>query len=156
MRHAFRWTAACILVTALGYGPAAVGQKRYDARLAARLGADEYGMKHYVMAFLKAGHNRSQDSVEASAIQSAHLKNIMRLAGEGKLLVAGSFLDDQELKGIFIFNTGSLEEARALAETDPAVRAGRLVLEPKAWYGSAALQEVNRIHGTIVKKSVAG
>jgi uncharacterized protein YciI len=87
---------------------------------------------------------------------SAHLRNIRRLADEGALVIAGPFLDDQELKGIFIFNTGSLEEARALAETDPAVKAGRLVLELRPWYGSAALREVNRIHGTIQKKGAGG
>ena len=141
--------------TAPGGGPKAAASA-FDSALASRLGADEYGMKKYVMAFLKAGPNRSQDSAEAARIQDAHLKNIARLASEGALIVAGPFLDDQELRGIFIFNVGSLEEARALAETDPAVKAGRLILELHPWYGSAALVESARIHGTIQRKSVSG
>jgi len=33
---------------------------------------------------------------------------------------------DETLRGIGVYNVGSLDEARALAETDPAVVAGRL------------------------------
>ena len=43
-------------------------------------------MKSYVMAFLKTGPNRDQDSTEAAHIQRDHLDNINRLAEEGKLV----------------------------------------------------------------------
>jgi hypothetical protein len=43
--------------------PAATNPE-YDAALAKKLGADEYGMKQYVMAFLKDGPNRITDSVK--------------------------------------------------------------------------------------------
>jgi uncharacterized protein YciI len=127
----------------------------YNAQLAQKLGADEYGMKTYVMAFLKAGPNRLTDSAARSALQTAHLKNIMRLAAEGKLIVAGPFLDDQPIKGIFIFNVSTIEEAKKLTETDPAIKAGSLVMELHPWYGSAALVEAFNIHKQIEKKSVA-
>lgn len=127
----------------------------YDAALAARAGSDPYGMKKYVMAFLKAGPNRSQDSLEAARIQKAHLENINRLAEEGKLLLAGPFLDRGELRGIFIFNVATIEEARALTETDPAIKAGRLVMELHPWYGSAAVQYIMPLHKRMEKKNVA-
>ncbi len=79
----------------------------------------------------------------------------MRLAEEGSLIVAGPFLDDQDIRGIFIFDVRTVEEARRLAETDPAVKAGTLILELHPWYGSAALVEAARIHKSIEKKSVA-
>src|ERR1700750_2502587 len=82
---------------------------QYDAQLAQKLGADEYGMKTYVMAFLKTGPNRLKDSAARAELQKAHLKNIMRLADEGKLIVAGPFLDDQDIRGIFIFNVSTVE-----------------------------------------------
>ena len=127
----------------------------YDASLAKKLGADEYGMKRYVMAFLKEGPNRIKDSLKNAELQKAHLKNIIRLAYEGKLLIAGPFLDDQDVRGIFIFNVETIEEARALTATDPAIRAGSLVMELRPWYGSAALMEVSSIHKKLEKKSVA-
>ena len=41
-------------------------------------------MKKYVMAFLKKGPNRDLDSAHANELQIAHLKNINRMAEEGK------------------------------------------------------------------------
>lgn len=127
----------------------------FDSTLAASLGADEYGMHSYVMAFLKAGPNRDQDSAAADSIMAGHLDNIMRMADEGKLVVAGPFMDDTELKGIYIFNVATIEEAKALTETDPAIQSGRLIMELHPWYGSAALQVVNNLHQRVEKKSVA-
>lgn len=127
----------------------------YDAALAKKLGADEYGMRKYVMAFLKAGPNRLTDSAARMQLQMAHLKNIGRLAAEGKLVVAGPFMDDQEIRGIFIFNCETVEEARKLTETDPAIKAGSLTMELHPWYGSAALMEVVAIHRTIQEKNIA-
>ena len=123
----------------------------FNAELATKLGADEYGMRQYVMAFLKAGPNRDQGEEEAQTIQLAHRANISRLADEGKLSVAGPFMDDGEIRGIFIFNVTTIEEAKALTESDPAIKAGRLVMELHPWYGSAALMQVNETHKTLSK-----
>ena len=124
----------------------------YDSVLANRLGADDYGMRKYVMAFLKAGPNRSQSKEDAAKIQKAHMDNIKRMAEEGKLVVAGPFMDDGDIRGIYIFDVPTVEEARALTETDPAIQAGRLAMELHPWYGSAALLEVNTIHNRLQKK----
>ncbi len=126
----------------------------FDSLLAKKLGADDYGMKQYVMAFLKEGKNKSLDSAESANLQVAHLKNIIRLADEGKLIVAGPFMDDQSIRGIFIFNVVTIEEAKKLTETDPAIKAGVLEMELRPWYGSAALIEAVRLHKTIQKKSI--
>jgi len=125
----------------------------FDAELAERLGADVYGMRRYVMAFLKSGPNRDHDQEEAVALQRGHMANIRRLAAEGKLVLAGPFLGDGEFRGIFLLNVESEEEARALVETDPAVAAGRLEMELHPWYGSAAILEVNRIHQRISREN---
>jgi uncharacterized protein len=139
-------------------GTSCVAQSKnpqYDAQLAQKVGADEYGMKIYVMAFLRAGPNRLKDSAARAELQQAHLKNIMRLADEGKLIVAGPFLDNQDIHGIFIFNVRTVEEAKKLTETDPAIKAGSLIMELHPWYGSAALVEAYRLHKKVEKKSVA-
>ena len=90
-------------------------------------------MKTVYLAFLKSGPNRTQPAAEAEEIQKAHLANIERLAKLGQLVAAGPFGDDGALRGIFVFRVASLEEAQALSDTDPAVKAGRLVLELHPW-----------------------
>jgi uncharacterized protein YciI len=127
----------------------------HDAELARRLGADEYGMHRYVVAFLKEGPSRAQPPEEAKRLMQAHLANIVRLADAGSLVVAGPFLDDGPLRGIYIFKVATVEEARALTATDPAIQAGRLEMELHPWYGSAALAEVNGLHKRLQQKSIA-
>ena len=56
-----------------------------------------------------------------------------KMAADGKLVMAGPFLDNGELRGIFIFDVATLEEAKALTEADPAVKAGKLIMELHPW-----------------------
>lgn len=66
-------------------------------------------------------------------LQRAHLANIGRLEKLNKLVVAGPFGDNTPLRGIFVFRVASIDEARELAATDPAVQAGRLKIEMHPW-----------------------
>ena len=125
----------------------------YNAELARKLGADDLGMKSYVFAFLMAGPVKLTDSLERAELHKAHLKNLVRLADEGKLLIAGPFLDDQPLRGFYILDVNTLEEARELLITDPAVMAGTLEMELHLWYGSAALKQIPGLHKQIQKKA---
>ncbi|MBN1387490.1 MAG: hypothetical protein JW965_03535 [Bacteroidales bacterium] len=126
----------------------------YDSLLARELGADNYGMKQYIMAFLIRGDSSSADSAEAGRLQEAHLDNITRMAEEGKLILAGPFLDNTYLRGIYIFNVSTIEEAEELTGTDPAIKAGVLKMELHPWYGSAALQKLNEMHARIQADSI--
>jgi uncharacterized protein len=119
-----------------------------------RLGADDYGMKNYVFAYLKKGPNRNQDDSTARALQTAHMNNIVRMADEGKLVVAGPFMDDTDVRDIYIFNTPSIDSAAAWTNSDPAIQAGRLEMELHPWYGSAALMEVNALHKKLEKSDI--
>lgn len=127
----------------------------YDAALAQKLGADDYGMRQYVMAYLKTGPTKITDKAQMAEIQKAHLKNIQKLAADGKLVVAGPFMDKGDVRGIFIFAVSTVEEAKTLTETDPAIKAGVLAMELRPFYCSAALVEINNIHKKIEKKNVA-
>jgi len=124
----------------------------YDSVLASKLGADDYGMSRYVMAFLKRGPNRPKDSVHSAELQKAHMDNIGRMAEEGKLSLAGPFLSDGDLRGIYIFNVETVEEAEALTNSDPAIQYGSLEMELIPWYGSAALKLINDYQKKISKQ----
>ena len=86
------------------------------------------------LGFLKRGPKWTPEKTPATAeLQKAHIANINRLAEMKKLVVAGPFGDNGQLRGIFVFKVASLEEARSLTETDPAVKAGRLAIDLHPW-----------------------
>jgi len=86
------------------------------------------------LAFLVRGEKWTPEKTpQTEEIQKGHMANIHRLADMKKLVVAGPFGDDGTLRGIFVFRVGSLEEARTLTLTDPAVQAGRLALDLHPW-----------------------
>lgn len=100
-------------------------------------------MKTYYFGLIYRGPAWTPDSSESTeAIQRAHLANIRRLARAGKLVLAGPFGDDGDLRGLFIYNASSREEAEALVQSDPAVKAGRLRVELHPWWGPLALQSL--------------
>ena len=72
---------------------------------------------------------------EEEALQTQHLAYIAELAERGKLVGAGPFEDqeDETLRGLCFYAT-TVEEARELAQQDPKVRAGRLVVEVMTWW----------------------
>ena len=116
--------------------------QNFDSTLANSLGADDYGMKMYVLVVLKTGSNTSENSSTTDSLFAGHLSNINKLAEENKLVVAGPFgKNDNDFRGIFILNVNTLNEANKILETDPAIKAKLLKPDLYSWYGSAALSQ---------------
>lgn len=114
----------------------------FDAELAKSLGADDYGMKSYVLVILKTGENKTTDKDETNRLFRGHMENIQRLVKGKKLIVAGPLgKNDRTYRGIFILDVPTIEEAKTLVETDPAVKEKLFAVELFQWYGSAALAE---------------
>lgn len=119
-----------------------ISNENYDAELAIRVGADDYGMKSYVFVILKSGENKSTDKELRNKSFRGHLDNIRRLVDEDKLVIAGPFgNNDKDFRGLFILNVTTVKAAEALMATDPAISAGYLKAEMYEWYGSAAISE---------------
>lgn len=147
MKPLFYLIAGSLLFSAMAsYGETDVAQSK-------RFGADEYGMKKYVMALLKKGPNRDALSPQQrTELQAAHMANIGRMAQKKQLVLAGPFLDNGNLRGIYVFNTPSIVTAKQWTQTDPAIKAGSLIMELKPWYGSAAIMAINDLHNQITAK----
>jgi uncharacterized protein len=135
------------------YAENAKNNADYDAELAKQLGADEHGMKNYVLVIIKTGpSDATVKGEERKDIFAGHMANIGRLADEGKLAVAGPFgKNDKGFRGLFILNVADVEEATKLTETDPAIKSGIFVVDLVPWYGSASLMATNEIHKKITK-----
>lgn len=95
-----------------------------------------YTMKQYFIVFLKKGENREQGQEEAAEIQKNHLNHIQWMSDQGYLDMAGPFGDDGEIRGILIMRVPNLARARELASMDPAVQAGRLIMEIHPWWAA--------------------
>jgi uncharacterized protein YciI len=102
------------------------------------------GMTQYYMVFLRRGPAWTAAATpEATKVSQGHMANIERLTKEGIMVVAGPFegqTGERALAGIFILRVGSMEEARRVTETDPAVKAGRFVYEIAPWWGPTSLR----------------
>jgi uncharacterized protein YciI len=77
----------------------------------------------------------SYDEATLARIQSEHLAYHAKLRAEGLVVTNGPVLEqtDESLRGLTFYRTGSLVEARRLAEQDPAVQAGRLTVDVMRW-----------------------
>jgi uncharacterized protein len=116
--------AAVLLELLLGPG--------LEPKLAA---AEEGNMMTVYLVLLRKGPAWTAEETPATRkIQEAHMANIRRMWQDHKLIVAGPTDDPVDLRGIFVFKAASLEEARSLAATDPAVKAGRLVAMVYPWW----------------------
>ncbi len=96
-------------------------------------------MTTYYMVFLKSGTAHSQSAAEGEKLQQSHMANIRKMFADGKLVVAGPFTGKGDIRGIFILKVGSMEEAKALTEQDPMVKAGVLVMEIHPWMAAKGL-----------------
>lgn len=125
---------------------------QYDAELAGTLGADERGMRSYVLVILKTGPKNIEDKAERAKIFEGHFANMGRLAAEKKLVLAGPLDGKEGRRGIFVMATPDIEEASRLVATDPVIISGLMEADYHKLYGSAALMMVNDVHNKIQKK----
>lgn len=127
-------TAFTAIVLTLTFAIASAQEKKASrSKKAEKKNIADGEMKTYYMVFLNKGPKRDHDSTTVMQIQKEHLAHLTKMAEEGKMVIAGPFLDEGNTRGICIYSVGSLEEAKKLAEADPAVKAGRLVVEVRPW-----------------------
>jgi uncharacterized protein YciI len=147
------WCATLLSVAMLS-APAAVraAEPTYDAELARLAGADEHGMKSYVLVVLKTGPTRVPAGAERDEMFKGHFANIERLASEGKLVLAGPFDGVDAWRGLFVLAVSDIDEAKRHVATDPVIVKGEMVAEYHKYYGSAALTLLNDLHKRLVPK----
>ena len=132
--------------------PATAAAPAFDAELARHVGADERGMRNYVLVILKSGPNKVPAGPERDEMFKGHFANIERLAAAGRLAVAGPFAANADgWRGLYLFAVSDVEEAKPLVATDPVIVKGEMVAEYHKWYGSAALMLVPDAHKKITK-----
>jgi uncharacterized protein len=123
------------------------------ATVPAREAEPEIQLEPFELVLLQRPANpRGYPPEKLEEIQRAHLAHLGAMAGAGKMVVAGPLGDqpDPKLRGICLYRVGSLDEARKLAEEDPAVKAGRLEVVVMTWYvqkGALAFPQADAVAG---------
>jgi uncharacterized protein YciI len=140
------------LRTAAAQGEPAAAAAPYDAELAKSLGADERGMRNFVLVILKTGPNKVPDGPARTKMFEGHFANIQRLANEKKLVLAGPLDGVDGRRGIFVFATPDIDQAKSYVASDPVIVNGEMVAEYHKFYGSAGLMMLNDVHNKIQKK----
>jgi uncharacterized protein YciI len=93
-------------------------------------------MTTYYFGMLVKGDNWTAAGAELLGrveLQKQHLAHMANMHKLGRLVIAGPMLDDGTIRGLVVYKAASLEEARAWADADPAVKAGRLKIEMHPW-----------------------
>lgn len=143
--------ALALLCTACA-STAQPAKSAFDAELAKQTGADDYGMRRYVLVVLRTGPTKVTDADERKAMFAGHMANIQRLSKQGTLALAGPFMDaGGDWRGLFVFAVEDIEAAEALVATDPVIIKGEMVAEYHTWYGSAANMLVGELHRKVAK-----
>ena len=141
-----------MLAVSQAHGAADAPKEKYEPELARAVGADELGMRSYVLVVLKSGATKVPAGPERDEMFKGHFANINRLVAEGKLVLAGPFDGADGWRGLFIFAVSDIEEAKKYVATDPVIVKGEMSAEYHKYYGSAALMMVNEIHEKVAKK----
>jgi uncharacterized protein YciI len=151
--HAIRCLTivALVMLAAVAH---AQDNPNFDPALAQKAGADERGMRGYVLVILKTGPTRVPDGAERNEMFQGHFANIRRLGAEGKLVLAGPLDGVDGWRGLYIFATPDIDEAKKLVATDPVVMKGEMVPEFHKYYGTAALMLLNDLHDKVGKKKI--
>ncbi len=156
MKQAWTLIAVMAWMALTTFAAPAIGQQppsaTYDETLAARFGADDYGMRPYVLVILKTGPNKMPAGPARDEMFRGHFANMKRLSDDGKLVLAGPLDGVDGWRGLFVFAVRDIDEAKALAATDPVLVKGEMVAEYHRYYGSAALVGVREIHERLAKK----
>ena len=130
---------------------------KFDQKLADSLGADQRGMKNYMLVILKTGPKDTviTDKNERAELFKGHFLNMTEMEKSGKLKIAGPFATKNELgyRGIFLLDVKTEEEAQTLLQNDPTIKNGIFEVEILPWYGSAALPMHLKYHKQISKET---
>jgi uncharacterized protein YciI len=84
---------------------------------------------YYVALYVRGPKFMADDSPDRQALTRRHLSYIRRMIEEKKYVFAGPLLDEGDKQGLAIVSAASAEEARRIAESDPAIAAGHMAIE---------------------------
>src|SRR5438132_5011504 len=120
-----RQILATIFVCALLVGPLTLAQQKEEP---------PSKLVRFYMALLKKGPKWGEQTKNPAEFLLQYKAHAMSLFESGNAVIVGALGDDGDIRGINIFRARSLEDAKLLAQDDPLVQDGRLIVEMHAWW----------------------
>lgn len=101
--------------------------------------------EHTIVFLVRPDDAPSFGEEELNRLQAEHLGYLRDLMRDGALLANGPLFEqtDERLRGISIYGV-ALDEALALANADPMVRAGRLRIDGARWWTASGDVAIRR------------
>jgi uncharacterized protein YciI len=96
-----------------------------------------FELDRYELVLLKRPANPpAMSDGEIDRLQDLHVGYLTSLTASGEIRVAGPFDEqpDVSLRGMALYQTGSLDRTKELASLDPAVVAGRIEVDVMYYY----------------------
>jgi uncharacterized protein YciI len=124
-----RTTAALMAAAWLAagaFGPAAAAQDK---------------MVTFYLCLLMAPQGPAKSPADPAQLQLDHLSHLKQVMAGGKGVIAGPIAGQGRLRGILVLRVGSIAEARAIADSDPAVKAGQLAIEIHPWFAADGIMK---------------
>ena len=132
-------------------------EPEFSQKLADSLGADQRGMKNYILVILKTGPKDAiiTDKKEREKLFKGHFSNMTEMEKMGILKMAGPFATKNDLgyRGIFLLDVKTEEEAKSILQNDPTIKSDVFTVEILPWYGSAAIPMHLKYHKQISKET---
>lgn len=124
---------------------------RYDSELAKKTGANEMGMRSFILVLLKSSGKPVPAGKERDEMFAGHFANMKKNAAEGKLVLAGPLDGVDGMRGLFVFAVENIDDAKKLTETDPVISKGEMVAHYHKFYGNAGIMLLNEMYEKITK-----
>jgi uncharacterized protein YciI len=110
--------------------------------LAAVLAAAEAAETNYTVAFPRKPPNAAPlETARRNELQAKHMAHIRAMFEKGALVGAGPIIGGAPMRGVFIFRTATPQEAAALSQAGPYVRANQLAADFHVWRGLDGISE---------------
>ena len=131
MKTTMKTTAACLAAWLMLGLPAPAADTQ----------STQYKMVTFYLCLLVTPASPAKPPADTAQLQLDHLAHLKSVMAGGKGVIAGPMAGDGRLRGILVLRVGSMEEARAIADSDPAVKAGQLAIEIHPWFAADGIMK---------------
>jgi uncharacterized protein YciI len=84
---------------------------------------------YYLAIYVKGPKHIATPTPEHTELMKSHLRYIRRMIEEKKYMFAGPFLDGGDKQGVAVVSAATAQDAKRIAEGDPAIAAGHMAVE---------------------------